>query len=60
MAGFRGSLVWGFLNFMFYPIAPVVYGFAVRKELGRRSAIWAVFCTTGVLAWIVAAVVSFS
>jgi hypothetical protein len=60
VAGFRGSIGWGFLNFIFYPIAPVVYGFGVRKELGRRSAIWAVFCTSCFLAWIVAAVVSFS
>ncbi|MFP6616399.1 MAG: CotH kinase family protein, partial [Candidatus Hydrogenedentota bacterium] len=60
VAGFRAGLAWGFLNFIFYPIAPVVYGFAVRKEMGRRSAIWAVFCTTCVVAWIVAAVVSFT
>ena len=32
----------------------------VRKELGRRSAIWVLFCNTCIVVWIVAAVVSFS
>ena len=60
VAGFRGSVRWGFLNLLFYPIAPAVYGFGIRTELGRRSAIWAVFCTTCVVAWIVAAFATFS
>jgi len=60
VAGFRASFAWGFLNLVCYPIAPVVYGFGVRKELGRRSAIWAVFCSACVLAWFLAAVISFS
>ena len=39
VAGFRGSIMWGVLNVFFYPVAPIIYGFQVRKDLGRRSAI---------------------
>jgi hypothetical protein len=28
IAGFRGSAGWGLLNIFFYPIAPLIYGFA--------------------------------
>jgi hypothetical protein len=41
IAGFRGSAGWGLLNMFFYPFAPVIYGFFVRKELGFRSGVWA-------------------
>jgi len=38
-AGFRSTPSWGFLNMLFYPVTPLVYGFHVRKDLGRRAAI---------------------
>jgi hypothetical protein len=60
VAGFRGSTLWGCLNLFFYPVTPVIYGFVIRKELGRRSAIWTLFCFLCVVAWIVAAIVRFS
>jgi spore coat protein CotH len=56
VAGFRGSILWGFLNMLFYPLTPVIYGFGVRKELGRRSAMWALFCTLCCVALIVTAI----
>ena len=57
VAGFRGSVLWGFLNMFFYPLTPVIYGFGVQKELGRRSAMWALFCTLCFVALIVIAIV---
>ena len=57
VAGFRGSVLWGFLNMFFYPLTPVIYGFGVQKELGRRSAMWALFCTLCFVALIVTAIV---
>ena len=57
VVGFRGSILWGFLNMFFYPITPVIYGFGVRKEPGRRSAMWALFCTLCFVALIVKAMV---
>ncbi|MEM7387753.1 MAG: CotH kinase family protein, partial [Verrucomicrobiota bacterium] len=42
VAGFRGSVLWGFLNFL-YPVSPWIYGFGVRPDLGRRAAIASVF-----------------
>ena len=56
VAGFRGSVLWGFLNMFFYPLTPVIYGFGVRKELGRRSAIWSIFCAACFVALIVTAI----
>jgi hypothetical protein len=38
VAGFRGSARWGILNLFFYPLAPMIYGWGVRKDLGRRAA----------------------
>ncbi len=58
-AGFRDSKSWGFLNLCFYPIAPMIYGFRKRSDLGRGAAILvlcssllmtAVFVVIGVLA----------
>ena len=60
VAGFRDSERWGSLNLFFYPVAPAIYGFRVRKLLGKRAAIWVLFSTTGIVVWIVAAVVTFS
>ena len=45
LAGFRSGPLWGFLNFCFYPICPLIYGFAIRRDLGRRAALWAFFWT---------------
>ena len=56
VAGFRGSVLWGLLNMFFYPLTPLIYGFGVRKELGRRSAMWALFCTLCCVALIVTAI----
>jgi spore coat protein CotH len=39
VAGFNGSAAWGILNLLFYPVAPIVYGFTVRTDLGQRAAI---------------------
>ena len=59
VAGFRGSTLWGCLNLFFYPVTPVIYGFGIRKDLGRRSAIWVLFCTLCVVALTVTAIVMF-
>ena len=56
VVGFRGSILWGFLNMFFYPLTPVIYGFGVQKELGRRSAIWSIFCAACFVALIVTAI----
>ena len=56
VAGFRGSILWGFLNMFFYPLTPVIYGFGVQKELGRRLAIWSIFCAACFVALIVTAI----
>ena len=47
VAGFRGSTLWGCLNIFFSPLAPAIYGFAVRRDLGFRCAIFATFCIIG-------------
>ena len=39
IAGFRTSNRWGGLNLICYPIAPMIYGFHKRPDLGRGSAI---------------------
>ncbi len=59
MAGFRGSVSWGFLNLFFYPITPAIYGIRIRPDLGQRSAKCALFSATCVVAWITVAVVTF-
>jgi len=56
VVGFRGSILWGFLNMFFYPLTPVIYVFGVQKELGRRLAIWSIFYTACFVALIVAAI----
>ena len=45
-----------FLNMFFYPLTPVIYGFGVQKELGRRLAIWSIFCAACFVALIVTAI----
>ena len=55
VAGFRGSVGWGFLNLFFYPITPLFYGFCDRKELGRRAAQWIACSTACVVVWIAVA-----
>ena len=56
MVGFRSSILWGILNMFFYPLTPVIYGFGVQKELGRRSAIWSIFCFACFMALILTAI----
>ena len=56
MVGFRSSVLWGILNMFFYPLTPVIYGFGVQKELGRRSAIWSIFCFACFMALILTAI----
>lgn len=34
IAGFRTSNGWGLANMVFYPVAPVIYGFGVRRKSG--------------------------
>ncbi len=58
VAGFRGSVGWGLLNLFLYPIAPMVYGFSIRKDLGRRSAILALLNTACGVAWLVTVIVT--
>ncbi|HAO65491.1 MAG TPA: hypothetical protein DCR17_02220, partial [Verrucomicrobiales bacterium] len=53
VAGFRVSMLWGGLNLFFYPLAPVIYGFVIQKTLGRRSALWAIFCFTCLVGFII-------
>ena len=53
VAGFRGSAGWGFLNLLFYPVAPLIYGLGIRKDHGKRPAI-AVLVSVGTLAIAVA------
>lgn len=52
VAGFRNSVEWGILNLFFYPVTPVIYGFGIRKDLGNRSAKWALFSVGCGVAWI--------
>ena len=56
VAGFRGSVGWGFLNLLFYPITPLIYGFRIRKELGRRAAKWIACSVACGLIWIAVAI----
>lgn len=56
-AGFRDSNTWGVLNLCFYPIAPMIYGFGKRSDLGRGAAIL-VLCSTVLLTAVVAVMVS--
>jgi hypothetical protein len=60
IAGFRGSLKWGFLNLCFYPITPAIYGFRVRRSLGIRAASFILFGAVSVGVWLLAAIVSFT
>ena len=52
VAGFRGSVGWGILNLLLYPVTPVIYGFGIRKDLGKRSAI-AALISVGILVLVV-------
>lgn len=57
ICGFRSKPAWGFLNLLFYPLTPVVYGFVVRRDLGRWAACWTLFSVGSVLAWITGLVI---
>ena len=37
IAGFNGSAKWGLLNVFFYPIAPLVFGFYARRDVGLNA-----------------------
>jgi len=50
VVGFSGSTLWGCLNIFFSPLAPAIYGFGVRRDLGFRCAIFAMFC---IISWII-------
>ena len=55
-AGFKGGNGWGIANMFLYPLSPMVFGFAVRRDLGLRSAIAATVALglmIAVLAWAV-------
>lgn len=48
IAGFKGSTTWSVLNLVFYPVSPMIYGFAVRRDLGRRSGLATLIGINGV------------
>lgn len=52
VVGFRGSTLWGCLNIFFSPWTPAVYGFAIRRDLGFRCALYSMFCIAGWVVWI--------
>ena len=60
VVGFSGSTLWGCLNIFFSPLAPAIYGFAVRRDLGFRCAIFATFCIIGWIVFVAAVVAQFS
>lgn len=60
ITGFKGSTGWGILNIFLFPVAPMIYGFGVRKDLGRRSAWWATLCAAGFAIWLVTAIIMFN
>ena len=60
VAGFRGSTLWGCLNIFFSPLAPAIYGFGVRRDLGFKCAVFATLCIFGWIAWVVFVVNQFS
>lgn len=56
VSGFRRGVAWGLLNGLFYPVSPLVYGFFIRRELGRRAAWWVLFTVSIMVAWVVVAI----
>jgi len=60
VVGFRGSTLWGCLNIFLSPLAPAIYGFAVRRDLGFRCAMFATFCIIGWIVFIAAVVTQIS
>ena len=60
VVGFRGSTLWGCLNIFFSPLAPAIYGFAVRRDLGFRCAIFATFCLISWIVFIASAIIAIS
>ena len=52
VVGFRGSTLWGCLNIFFSPWAPAIYGFAIRRDLGFRCALYSMFCIAAWGIWI--------
>ena len=60
IAGFRKSVVWGLANAAIFPLSPLIYGLFVRRELGKHTACWVLFCATSMAAWLVLAAWIFS
>ena len=60
VVGFRGSTLWGCLNIFFPPLTPAIYGFAVRRDLGFRCAIFAIFCLFSWIVFIASAIIAIS
>ena len=60
IAGFRKSVVWGLANAAMFPLSPLIYGFFVRRELGKHTAWWVLFCAASMAAWLVLAAWIFS
>ena len=52
VVGFRGSTLWGCLNIFFSPWTPAIYGFAIRRDLGFRCAMYSMFCIVGWAVWL--------
>ena len=60
VVGFKGSTLWGCLNIFFTPMAPAIYGFGVRRDLGFKCALFATVCFFGWICWIVYALIQFT
>jgi len=60
VVGFKGSTLWGCLNIFFTPMAPAIYGFGVRRDLGFKCALFATVCFFGWICWIVYALTQFT
>lgn len=59
IAGVRDSAKWGLLNLFLYPVAPLVYGFGVRKDMGRGAAIMTA-CSVFLFVGVIVAIASIS
>ncbi|HIK91072.1 MAG TPA: hypothetical protein EYG03_03640 [Planctomycetes bacterium] len=56
IAGSRDSTRWVLLNMFLYPVAPIIYGFHKRKDIGRPAAIM-VTCSFALMIVVVAAII---
>ena len=56
VAGFRKGTRWGLLNAAIFPLAPLLYGFVVCRDLGIRAACWVLFAVTSMVIWLAIAV----